>query len=64
MSKTLILSAVFNRNLANSRRTAKRPTVLNSFLNMLTIPITLRKIYFLTSFRIFGKGVYRLFFQK
>jgi len=37
----------FNRSFAKSRRTAKRPTVLNSLLNMLTILITFKKNYFL-----------------
>jgi len=54
----------FHRSLAKSRRTAKIPTVLSSLHNMLTILITFIKINFLTSFRIFGKGVYRLFFRK
>jgi len=39
--------------------TAKRPTVLSSLLQMLSIHITLRKIYFLTQFLIFCKGVHR-----
>jgi len=52
----------FNRSLVKSRRTAKRPTVLNSLLPMLTIPITLGKIYFLTNFRIFCKGGTLVFF--
>jgi len=43
----------FNRSLVKTRRTAERPTVLKSLLPMLTIPITLRKIYFFTHFRIF-----------
>jgi len=42
----------FSRSLVKSRRTAKRPTVLNRLLPLLTIPITLRKIYFLTNFRL------------
>jgi len=53
-----------NRSSAKSRRTAKKPTVLNSLLNMLTIPITLRNIYFLTNFRFFCKGMHRLFLRK
>jgi len=43
----------FSRSLVKLRRTAKRPIVLNSLLPLLTIPITLRKFYFLTNFRIF-----------
>jgi len=43
----------FDRSLAKSRRTAKRQTVLSSFRPMLTILITLGKIYFLTNFRLF-----------
>jgi len=42
-------------SLAKSRRTAKRPTVLSSLLQLLAIPITLKKIYFLNSFRNFCK---------
>jgi len=41
------------RSSAKSRRTDKRPTALSSLLNMLTILITFRKIYFLTNFLIF-----------
>jgi len=48
----------FNRSLAKSRRTAKRLTVLSSLLDMLTITITLRKIYFLANFRIFCNIIY------
>jgi len=44
------------RSLAKSRRTAKRPTVLESLLYLLTMPIILRNIYFLTHFRIFYRG--------
>jgi len=54
----------FNRSLVKSRRTAQIPTVLNSLLSMLTIPITLSKIYFLTKFGIFCKGVHRFFCEK
>jgi len=54
----------FYRSSAKSRRTAKRPTVLCSLLNMLTIRINLRKINFLTNFRFFCKGVHRLFFLR
>jgi len=54
----------FNRSLAKSRRTSKRPTVLISWLEMLTIPITLREIYFLTNSSIFCKGVLIYFFEK
>jgi len=43
----------FSQKYNFSFRTAKKPTVLNSLLPLLTIPITLRKIYFLTNFRIF-----------
>jgi len=50
----------FNCSFAKLRRTAKRPTVLSSWLPMLTIPITLSKIYFLTNFRIF----YQVFLKK
>jgi len=46
----------FHRSSAKSRRTAKRPTVLNSLLNMLTILITFWKIYFLTNFLNFCRG--------
>jgi len=54
----------FNRSLVKSRRTAKRPTVLSSLLDLLTIPITLREIYFLTNSSIFCKGVHHLFLRK
>jgi len=54
--KCEIFFRFFNRSLAKSRRTAKRPTVLSSLLDMLTITITLRKIYFAANFRIFCKG--------
>jgi len=50
-----------NRSLANSRSTAKRPTALGSLLDRLTIPITLKKNYFLTKLRIFCKGVQPFF---
>jgi len=50
----------FHRSSAKSRRTAKRPTVLSSLLNMLTILIIFRKIYFLSNFRI----CYITFFAK
>jgi len=53
----------FNRSSAKSRRTAKRPTVLNSLLNMLTIHITFWKIYFLTNFLNLCRG-YITFFSK
>jgi len=43
----------FNRSLAKSRRTAKRSTVLSRLLNILTNSIILRKIYFLSNFRMF-----------
>jgi len=43
----------FNRNLAKSRSTTKRPTDLSSLQPKLLVPITLRKIYFFTNFRIF-----------
>jgi len=62
--KCEILFRFFYRSLVKSRRTAKRPTVLSSLLDMLTIPITLRKIFFFTNFLIFCKGVYRLFLRK
>jgi len=42
----------FSRSFVKSRRTAKGPTV-EQLAPLLTIPITLRKIYFLTSFRVF-----------
>jgi len=51
--KCEIFFRFFNRSLAKSRRTAKRPTVLSSLLDMLTITITLGEIYFLANFRIF-----------
>jgi len=54
----------FNCSLVKSRRTAIRPTVLNSLLPMLTIPITLSKIYFLTKFRIFCKTMHPFFLRK
>jgi len=53
-----------HRSSAKLKRTAKRPTVLSSLLNMLTILITFMRIYFLTNFRIFCKGVHRLFLRK
>jgi len=53
----------FHRSSAKSRRTDKRPTVLKSLLNMLTILITFWKIYFLTNFLNFCKG-YITFFSK
>jgi len=62
--KCEILFRFFNRSLAKSRRTAKRPTVLSSWLDLLTIPITLREIYFLTNSSIFCKGVHHLFLRK
>jgi len=46
----------FHSSSTKIRRTAKRPTVLSSLLNMLTILITFRKIYFLTKFIIFCRG--------
>jgi len=51
----------FHRSSAKSRRTAKRPTVLNSLLNMLTILITFWKIYFLTNFLNFCSGLGHFF---
>jgi len=54
--KSDIFLRFFHRSSAKSRRTAKRPTVLSSLLNMLTILITFRKIYFLTNFLNFCKG--------
>jgi len=50
LSKFDIFFLFFHRSSAKSRRTAKRPTVLDSLLNMLTILITFWKIYFLTNF--------------
>jgi len=52
-TKTVFFLWFFNRNLAKSRRTTKRQTVLSSLPRILLIPITLRNIYFLTHFRIF-----------
>jgi len=52
-SKILILWRFFSRSSAKSRGTTKRPTVLSSLLQMLSIRVTLRNIYFLTHFRIF-----------
>jgi len=54
----------FSPSLIKLRRTTKRPTVLNRFPPLLTIPFTLRKIYFFTNFRIFYKGVHRLLLRK
>jgi len=54
----------FHCSSLNSRRTAKRQTVLSSLLNMLTIVITFMKIYFLSNFRFFCKGVHHLFLRK
>jgi len=54
----------FHRSSANSRRTAKRPTVLSSLLNMLTILISFTKIYFLTNFCNFCKGLHHIFLRK
>jgi len=45
----------FYRRSAKSRRTAKGPTVLSNLLNMLTIRINLRKIYFLNNLFFFRK---------
>jgi len=50
-----------HRSLAKLRRTAKRPTVLSSLLKMLTILITLRKIYFLANILIFCRGCITFF---
>jgi len=52
-SKNPNFQRFFRRSFVKSRRKNKRPTVLSSLLLMLTIPITLRNIYFLTHFRIF-----------
>jgi len=46
----------FHRSSDKSRRKPKRPTALGSLLNMLTILITFRKIYFLTNFLNFCRG--------
>jgi len=46
----------FHCSSAKLRRTAKRPTVLSNLLNMLTILIIFRKIYFLINFLIFCGG--------
>jgi len=64
LSKMRIFFRFFNRSLAKSRRKAKIPTVLSSLLDMLTITITLRKIYFLANFRFFCKGLHHLFLRK
>jgi len=53
----------FYRSSAKSRRTAIRPTALSSLLNMLTILIIFIKIYFLTNFFIFCKGLHHLFLR-
>jgi len=54
----------FNRSLVKSRRSAKKPTVLSSLLAMLTIPIILRNINFLTHFRIYHRGCIVFFCEK
>jgi len=54
-------SRFFNRSLAKIRRTPNRPTVMENLLNMLTTPITFKKIYFLTKLQICCKGVHHVF---
>jgi len=63
-TKTVFLLWFLNRNLAKSRRTTKRQTVLSSLPPILLITITLRNIYFLTHFRIFCKGLHHVFLEK
>jgi len=64
VKNSIFFSPFFSRSLTNLRHTAKIPTVLNSLLEMLTIPIILRKIYFLTHFRIFYRGCLCFFCEK
>jgi len=63
-TKTVFLLWFLNRNLAKSRRTTKRQTVLSSLPPILLIPITLRNIYFFNNFRIFCKGLHKNFLEK
>jgi len=63
-TKTVFLLWFFNRNLAKSRSTTKRPTDLSSLQPKLLVPITLRKIYFFTNFRTFLKELLMIFKKK